>query len=750
MPVDGAGHILCCARSILTNVDYEGTFTVDECLNNALLAENEIGSTCDCCGEQGHMRSFEMLSHVEEPRLLMLQFPVIEHRALPPEARTEGIEGLAWEKKSTVVLRETLNLSRLVVGGQNSTGHLVGYIHYDPNRRHYTSVVRISNSLWVKSDDTSPKTPQVVSGPVGGKDFPQPYLALYEVHPPGSSPDFALTKTSCSSKAVRTAAPPPSTVKVTPEENQVFGPVMTPELVAWAGKLCSKARVVEEKRPASSNTFNNCKNIVSGPLLQKLRGGSKTGEFCGPVGEGFSHQTQWIVSCDNAKKLAFISDVREFLGEEVINAFASALNERELKKMEGNPSYKPSFMLDSFCTSKVMKLGDCRNHTFSDVDKHLSKVTMPKAGEGSCVRGAVDLFLCNKVIFPINDSLHWTFLQVDMATMKQSYACSLHLSPEENWSKEVHSFLLHYHLVRHGCDLMIEDSRGNKELCPSKIREDMKPVVNIDVTVQSPKGNDCLLHTCANAALSADGRDFRVTGGLNKDLLGREMRARMAVMIKTGQFMFDAPGCPDVDLESLKKEEAVVDLVSGDDNTEAGSGPRDSSLGGQGSIPTDVKVKTEPADTKHNGPDREAKMEKLEEMRAKYARKRKGGKVKQKEAPIKKGRRNTIEGWNFIRATGKKVSGKDPVCAGCKRTVSRAHDTRIFRFVQYQTKKTRDHYSRTLVLHCRASCVANLKQPKELSHLKGVCTKEELLNYEWEEGYLEKNLDLKSVLEACK
>ena len=46
--------------------------------------------------------------------------------------------------------------------------------------------------------------------------------------------------------------------------------------------------------------------------------------------------------------------------------------------------------------------------------------------------------------------------------------------------------------------------------------------------------------------------------------------------------------------------------------------------------------------------------------------------------------------------------------------------------------------------------MAGLKQPKELSHLKGVCTKAELLENEWEEGYLERNLDLKRVLEACR
>ena len=96
------------------------------------------------------------------------------------------------------------------------------------------------------------------------------------------------------------------------------------------------------------------------------------------------------------------------------------------------------------------------------------------------------------------------------------------------------------------------------------------------------------------------------------------------------------------------------------------------------------------------------------------------------------------------------MTGKDPVCAGCKKAVSRQNSSRIFRFVRYETKKTKDEYSRTTVLHCRASCVAKLKQPKELSHLKGVCTKAELLSNEWEEGYLEENLDLKKVLEDCR
>ena len=127
----------------------------------------------------------------------------------------------------------------------------------------------------------------------------------------------------------------------------------------------------------------------------------------------------------------------------------------------------------------------------------------------------------------------------------------------------------------------------------------------------------------------------------------------------------------------------------------------------------------------------------------------KSRKSKASKVPEKKGS-SQVEGWHFVRSSGKKGKGKDPTCAACKKPVHREHSSRIYRFVRYQTKVTKSNYSKTVVLHCREKCVAGLKQPKELSHLKGVCTKAELLENEWEEGYLERNLDLKRVLEACR
>ena len=294
---------------------------------------------------------------------------------------------------------------------------------------------------------------------------------------------------------------------------------------------------------------------------------------------------------------------------------------------------------------------------------------------------------------------------------------------------------------------MIRDSRGNEVTCPPNAKEKMKPVVNRAVTTQSPQGNDCLLHTCANAALSADGRSSSATASLDKDLLGKELRARMVIMHETGRFMFDAPGCPDLEL-AINEKKAVVDLVSGDDDTEGVSPKRPKgSFGGQASVPTEVTVKKETAAQSHAPPPREVKMEALEKMRKSLA---KSSKSKANKAAPKKASTSRVEGWHFIRSTGKKGRGKDPTCAACKKPVSRAHSSRIFRFVRYKTKVAKANHSKTVVLHCRKECVAGLTQPKELSHLKGVCTKAELLNNQWEEGHLERNLDLKRVLEACK
>ena len=280
--------------------------------------------------------------------------------------------------------------------------------------------------------------------------------------------------------------------------------------------------------------------------------------------------------------------------------------------------------------------------------------------------------------------------------------------------------------------------------CPQAMREHMKPAVNRNISSQSSGGNDCLVHTCANAALSGDERDFKVTANLDKNLLGKEWRSRMVVMFETGNYMFDLPGCPSFDLESAK-EAVVVDLASSD----TGSVEERSSQGGAGQAQSGVKVKFEPGVEDPQDAPRERKMEELESMRKSFVS-QSSRRTKKESKVAKKRRASFVEGWHFLRARGKKEKGRDPVCATCKAPVSRENSSRIFRFVRYQTKVQKSNYSKTVTIHCREKCVSGLKQPKELSHLEGVCTKEELLSKEWEDGYLKDNLDLKRVLEMCR
>ena len=764
----------------------EGVFTISDCLKNA-TAEEPIPDRCGSCGRMGGMTKSVKLSPVKEPRLLFLQFPPTEHHVFPGSAgeRPEFVEA---EKSATVVVQEEVDLAEVTEGGRKSTGHLVGYIHFNRRMHHYTSITR-SGGAWVKSDDLCAHSPEVVAGQVGGANFPQPHLALYEVHPHGSRPSFEPTLTSAvevkvegsaqgraesgaevkvqvKGSAQRRAERPAT--NLTPVASQVFGPAVTSELAAAAESLCARA-----KREPEDKMFRTRQSCVLAPMLFHLKGNKRRGELLGQVEDGLGVLTGDFVHWKIPKKLGFASEAREFVGDEAVCAFAEAFNERESRKVVEDPGHTPSWMFNSRQTFKVV--GD--EWTFPDADKDLAKklkvLEAALAGEGpdqtprKVKRAAVDIFKCHQLIFPVNEvEVHWSLICVEVSTMKQTHVCSLHGRQNRKWAEKIHEWLLHYHQLRHGCELQVKGDKGQMVRCPVRLTDDMIPDVrspNRSVAHQSPHGMDCLLHTCANAALLGDGRDFQETRGLDPDLFGRELRARMVLFLDTGRFMFDRTGCPPLELP----EEGTVDLVSTDSDTDEETkikeepGTKEES---SGEADKEAEVRQEPGTKEKSWEERrEEKMASIEEMRKKLAKakeglvgKERGKKEKCKEAAARTKRTTkagATEGWCFLRPTAERAKGPSPTCVTCKEPIERDTSTRICYHTQFTTRNGHRR-TRTVQMHCRDGCVAGFEKPKELKNSPDLgeeeCTKEELLRKEWEKGYLEENLDLKRVLDNCR
>ena len=281
-----------------------------------------------------------------------------------------------------------------------------------------------------------------------------------------------------------------------------------------------------------------------------------------------------------------------FLGDTSIDVMSKVLNASELKKWKGDNSYKPSHMFNTMlvermCFDKGDKYGKNRRMTYTpeDADKFtkVRRVLTSESSEGRVsltktkVKGAMDLFRCRFLIFPVNEfNNHYTLFAVRSASLAQIFLCSLHgkLAGTErenirrrHISQSLHKWLIHQHFLRHG----ISHPMAGKEWSMARVNDKHKVLGNGD---QGPTV-DCALHVMAVSLFLANKMPLGLLGKTDQEKIqaGIEMRRRTALSIYRDKDMFVVPENTSLWIKQDKQDSEVIDLLyPSDEDTERGIG----------------------------------------------------------------------------------------------------------------------------------------------------------------------------------
>ena len=216
-------------------------------------------------------------------------------------------------------------------------------------------------------------------------------------------------------------------------------------------------------------------------------------------------------------------------------------------------------MFSSHFIGKLCFENNTHKFQVNAIDRWMNKTRVPIRGrpeKARPVEGAMDIFKCDRLIFPMNEgNQHWVFFSINPTSLRQQLFDSLHgnLDKEREYvSHCLYRWILHEHSRRYGK----AHPKENVQWSPDCVQS------NSIVFGNSSQGStvDCALHTSVVPVLLQDKQHLDVFGKTNNEQVhaGIEMRRRMALTLSREKFMFNTRPTSD--------KENTVDLLSSDES----------------------------------------------------------------------------------------------------------------------------------------------------------------------------------------
>ena len=146
-----------------------------------------------------------------------------------------------------------------------------------------------------------------------------------------------------------------------------------------------------------------------------------------------------------------------FLGDEIINAYASMFNKRQVMKRSKKEEHRPAHMFGTHFIGNLCFEGGNQKFVVTKNEKWMHKKRVPvksRAGRERAETGAMDIFKCDKLFFPMNEgNLHWVFYSINPNSLRQEFYDSMHgiLTDDRGFVSEcLHRWTLYEHHIRHG------------------------------------------------------------------------------------------------------------------------------------------------------------------------------------------------------------------------------------------------------------------------------------------------------------
>ncbi len=174
----------------------------------------------------------------------------------------------------------------------------------------------------------------------------------------------------------------------------------------------------------------------------------------------------------------------------------------ELFEMEKDPVYRPihimnTYFVERLCFSggRLLKepntLGMNRWMNRKGVDKRMYETYKNSNKKMVKVRGALDIFKCRRIIFPVNEgNEHWIMYSVNPRSLQMICFDSTHgtiSQQRQDVARYIYTWMLHEHEQRHG----IPHAKAKEEWIPKTC------VIDGKTKGTSKQGiNDCGIHVC--------------------------------------------------------------------------------------------------------------------------------------------------------------------------------------------------------------------------------------------------------------